>query len=120
MKFRSLLLIVPFALPLNVYAVAAGHMSVSVQNDDSAQRQALSSALVNRDPEVRRMAAEEIARRAEPWFKNLVDGCRLQEKDSKVRLALDWALYRLGENKTLFEIVKSLDSARHSQAVGYL
>jgi HEAT repeat protein len=66
------------------------------------------------------MAAEEIARKAEPWFKNMVDGCRLQEKDSKVRLALDWALYRLGENKALFEIVKSLDSGRHTQAVGYL
>ena len=120
MKFRSLLFIVSFALVLNVYTLAAVRLSVPVQNDDAAQRQALSSALVNRDPEVRRMAAEEIARRAEPWFKNMVDGCRLQEKDSKVRLALDWALYRLGENEALFEIVKSLDSGRHSQAVGYL
>jgi hypothetical protein len=120
MKFRSLLLIVFVAVGLNVSAVAAVRVNVSGQNDDAAQRQALSTGLVNRDPEVRRMAAEEIARRAEPWFKNMVDGCRLQEKDSKVKLALDWALYRLGENKALFEVIKSLDSGRHSQAVGYL
>jgi hypothetical protein len=120
MNFRYLLLFTLVSVLFSVSPVAARGPGITVQDDDAARRQTLSSALVNRDPEVRRMAAEEIARRAEPSFKNLVEGCRLQEKDSRVKLALDWARYRLGENTALFEIVKNLDSGRHSQAVGYL
>jgi HEAT repeat protein len=52
--------------------------------------------------------------------RTLVEGYRLQEKDAKVRLALDWALYRMGKNEALFSIVKELESSRQSQAVGYL
>jgi hypothetical protein len=44
---------------------------------------------------------------------------KLQEKN-KVRLALDWALHRMGKAGTLFRIVRELNSSRHDQAVSYL
>ena len=52
--------------------------------------------------------------------KKLVEGYLLVEKEKRVRLALSWALYRMGKSQLLFEIVRDLDSGRHDQAVGYL
>jgi len=52
--------------------------------------------------------------------KKLVEGYRLQEKNKEVRLALDWALYRMGHSEALFRVVHDLDSGRYEQAVGYL
>jgi hypothetical protein len=50
----------------------------------------------------------------------MIEGYRLQEKNKRVRLALDWALYRVGKSEALFQIVSELNSSRHDQAVGYL
>ena len=61
-------------------------------NPEVAARQ-----LTNRDDLVRQRAAEEIARLAPADKRRLVEGYRLQEKNERVRLALDWALYRLGK-----------------------
>jgi HEAT repeat protein len=44
----------------------------------------------------------------------------VQEKNKNVRLALDWALYRMGKQEALYRIVRELDSSRHEQSVGYL
>ena len=76
--------------------------------------------LSSRDPEVRRAAAEELARVAAVDQKKLLEGYHLQEKDRKVRLALDWALYRVGKADALYRVVRELDSSRYDQAVGYL
>ena len=77
--------------------------------------------LTNRDPLVRQRAAEELARLAAVDQRRLVEGYRLQEKNARVKLALDWALYRIGKRETLFEIVRALDSAeRRNQAYAYL
>jgi HEAT repeat protein len=72
------------------------------------------------DPVVRREAAEALARLAASDQKKLVEGFHLQEKNKDVRLALEWALYRMGKSDYLFRIVRELDSGRHDQAVGYL
>jgi hypothetical protein len=72
------------------------------------------------DPIVRREAAEALARLAAVEQKKLVEGYELQEKNKNVKLALDWALYRMGKSDMLFRIVRELDSGRHDQAVGYL
>ncbi|HEX8773761.1 MAG TPA: hypothetical protein VF735_09125 [Pyrinomonadaceae bacterium] len=76
--------------------------------------------LASSDPLERRHAAEELARTAATEQLRLVSGYRLQEKDARVRLALDWALYRMGKTETLFDIVRNLNSSRRVQAATYL
>jgi HEAT repeat protein len=72
------------------------------------------------DALVRQRSAEALARLAATSQRKLVEGYQLQEKNKEVRLALDWALYRMGRAETLYRIVDELDSGRQSQAVGYL
>lgn len=77
--------------------------------------------LSHKSPYVRREAAEELARLAAGEHRRLVEGYRAQEKDSRVRAALDWALYRMGRDESLFRLVDALDSKKHAdQVVAYL
>src|SRR5215207_1814355 len=86
-----------------------------------ADSSAVARKLSSRSPFERRKAAEELARLAAVEHLRLAEGYRAQEKDSRVKLALDWALYRMGENETLFELVKALDEkGRAEQSVAYL
>ncbi len=84
--------------------------------DSSAVVKRLSSRI----PAQRREAAEELARSAASEYRRLLDGYRVQEKDARVRVAMDWALYRLGKNEALFSVVRALDSKQSDQAVQYL
>ena len=61
-----------------------------------------------------------MARRADTRQRKLVEGYRLQEKHPRVRLALDWALYRMGKPDTLYTVVRDLDSTRYNQSEAYL
>ena len=79
-----------------------------------------SKGLSSADPNVRRRSAEALARLAATDQRKLVEGYQLQEKNKEVRLALDWALYRMGHTDALYRVVKDLDSGRQDQAVGYL
>lgn len=79
-----------------------------------------SKQLGSTDPNVRRRSAEALARLAATDQRKLVEGYQLQESNKEVRLALDWALYRMGHEEALYRIVKDLDSGRQDQAVGYL
>jgi HEAT repeat protein len=72
------------------------------------------------DPHVRQRSAEALAKLASTSQRKLVEGYQLQEKNKEVRLALDWALYRMGRGEALYRIVDELDSGRQTQAVGYL
>ena len=72
------------------------------------------------DANVRRRSAEALAQLAATDQRKLVEGYQLQEGNKEVRLALDWALYRMGRSASLFRIVDELDSGRHEQAIGYL
>jgi hypothetical protein len=72
------------------------------------------------DPLLRQRSAEALARLAASDQRKLVEGYQLQEKNKEVRLALDWALYRMGKAEALYTVVDDLDSARQEQAVGYL
>jgi HEAT repeat protein len=72
------------------------------------------------DPAVRQRSAEALARLAATSQRKMVEGYQLQEKNKEVRLALDWALYRMGRAEALYRIVDELDSGRQAQAVGYL
>ncbi|HEV8204664.1 MAG TPA: hypothetical protein VGP98_10525 [Pyrinomonadaceae bacterium] len=72
------------------------------------------------DAHVRQRSAEALARLAATSQRKLVEGYQLQEKNKEVRLALNWALYRMGRAEALYRIVDELDSGRQNQAVGYL
>jgi hypothetical protein len=72
------------------------------------------------DPLVRQRSAEALARLAATDQRKLVEGYQLQENNKEVRLALDWALYRMGRSEMLYRIVDELDSGRQEQAIRYL
>jgi hypothetical protein len=72
------------------------------------------------DALLRQRSAEALARLAATDQRKLVEGYQLQEKNKEVRLALDWALYRMGRAEALYRIVDELDSGRQEQALGYL
>jgi hypothetical protein len=76
--------------------------------------------LGSRDPLVRQHGAEELARLEAADQRRVVEGYRLQEKNERVRLALDWALYRFGKKESLFSVTRALDSSRSAQASSYL
>ena len=110
---------------LCLLVLCTGDLSATAQSpvdgiDARANTAELAQKLGNVDPLVRQRSAEALARLAAVDQKKLVEGYQLQEKNKDVRLALDWALYRMGHSEALFRIVRELDSGRQSQAVGYL
>ena len=99
--------------------------TVKAQEGDEGDRIPLAAGkaakqLASPDPLTRQLAAEELARLAAVDQLRLVDGYRAQEKDKQVRLALDWALYRLGRPEKLYAVVSELEGKRSKQATGYL
>src|ERR1051325_472364 len=117
----------PLVLLLALLCLSAGS-TLRAQSDpgeDDTTSTARSSAMVagrlaSRDPLERQHAAEELARTGATEQLRLVSGYRLQERDARVRLALDWALYSTEKTETLFTIVRNLDSSRRNQAANYL
>lgn len=81
---------------------------------------ALARQLASRDPLARQRAAEDLAHLAAAEQRRLIEGHRLQEKNARVRVALDWALYRAGRRESLYDLVRALDSGRSDQAQVYL
>ena len=117
-----------FILFLLVLVVCAGTASAQAQPPQSpidgidARTDAteLAKQLGSADAHVRQRSAEGLARLAAVDQKKLIEGYYLLEKNKEVRLALDWARYRIGRSEALFEIVQELDSGRQEQAIGYL
>ena len=94
--------------------------------DERGGPSAVSSAevarkLSSRVASERQAAAEELARLAAVEHRRLAEGYRAQEKDARARLALDWALYRMGRGESLYQLVAALDEKRQAeQSVAYL
>jgi HEAT repeat protein len=112
-------------LCLVLLLIVSGAASVRAQSDGGEGNLDNGSAaaqkeLRSREPLVRQRAAEDLARVASPANRKLLEGYRLQEKNARVKLALDWALYRIGKKESLFAIVNALDSQRAEQANTYL
>jgi len=112
-----------------IYAVAIGLLATifvhaqqaPIDGVDARSNPAdFAKQLGSTDPLVRQRSAEALARLAATDQRKLVEGYQLQEKNKEVRLALDWALYRMGRAEALYRIVEDLDSGRQAQAVGYL
>src|SRR5689334_24834834 len=109
-----------FLLLLVIVSVSKAQES-SVDGVDARSNPAeFAKQLGSSDPMVRQKSAEALAKLAETSQRKLVEGYELQEKNKEVRLALDWALYRMGKAEALYRIVDDLDSGRQDQAIGYL
>ena len=109
-----------FLLVLFVVGSAQAQQS-SVDGVDARSNPAeFAKQLGSTDPLVRQQSAEALARLAAADQRKLVEGYQLQEKNKEVRLALEWALYRMGRSEMLYRIVDELDSGRQEQAIGYL
>jgi hypothetical protein len=89
-------------------------------NPNEAAARAAVQRLASADPLLRQQGAEELARLSANEQQKLVEGYYIQEKNSRVKLALAWALYRMSKSQMLFAIVRDLDSSRAVQAAGYL
>src|SRR3977135_3889295 len=99
-------------LSLAVKAQSSAPDDGATQVDSAQYARRLSSS----NAQTRQGAAEALGRLAAVEQKKLIEGYVLQEKDKRVRLALNWALYRMGKSQTLFAIVRDLDSSRRDQA----
>ena len=121
-RFVVLLLLLLLLLPAGLVVKAQISTRASTPDDGSAQVDSghYAKQLSSVDPVTRRSAAEALAQLAALDQKKLVEGYVIQEKDKRVRLSLNWALYRMGKSTVLYEIVRDLDSSRHDQAAGYL
>lgn len=107
-------------LVLACAAARAQEDATLYQGDAPTRAELAVRRLTHKDPFVRQRAAEELARLRAADKKILIEGYRLQEKNKRVQLALDWALYRLGKEENLYAIVRALDSPRRNQAYAYL
>lgn len=125
MNFRGSVIILLLLISAAAKSSAA-NSAVAFAQDDAGNPSRIDSATVARklssqNPLERREAAEALARLAAVEHRRLVEGYRVQERDARVRLALDWALYRMGKNESLFALVRSLDSKKQAeQSVAYL
>jgi HEAT repeat protein len=102
-----------------------GAINVQAQSNEDATNvedpaAVAAKQLTSRDPLLRQQAAEELARLEAADQLRLIEGYRLQEKNTRVKLALDWALFRMGKTEALFAVVRALDSSRSTQANAYL
>ena len=111
-----------FCLCLLLLAVSVGaHAQTDAEDSDGTGASvAAARQLGSRDPVLRQRAAEELAAIGATNQRRMLEGYRLQEKNARVRLALDWALYRTGKSAALFELVRALDSSRAAQSRAYL
>ena len=116
------LFVLPLVLLLLMFGTACEIRAQSPVDgiDARANTAELAAQLGNADPLVRQRSAEALARLAAVDQKKLVEGYQLQEKNKEVRVALDWALYRMGKAEALFRVVHELDSSRQQQVIGYL
>jgi HEAT repeat protein len=102
-------------------ATAAVFGRTGAQEPDArTDHAALARRLASSDSLTRREAAEGLAKLAAVDQLKIVQGYYLQEKDKRVRLALDWALYRMGQSEALYRVVRELTTSRHIQAASYL
>jgi HEAT repeat protein len=107
-------------LLLAICNVGARAQSSAPDDDTGANSAPYAKQLSSLDPVTRQAAAEALAHLVALDQKKLIEGYVLQEKDKRVRLALNWALYRMGKSTVLFQIARDLGSSRHDQAAGYL
>ncbi|HEX8707121.1 MAG TPA: hypothetical protein VF723_02580 [Pyrinomonadaceae bacterium] len=119
-RLKQLTAVVPALALLCLMSASARAQAAQDEEGTGAAESAAVKQLTSRDPLVRQRGAEELARLEATGQRRLVEGYRLQEKNARVRLALDWALFRMGKAEALLTVIRALDSQRYNQAHEYL
>jgi HEAT repeat protein len=87
---------------------------------DPSSKQLFFQNQQNKDADVRRMANAGLARLGDESNAQRISANRLTEKDSKVKTAQAFALYRMGRPEYLDELIRALDGGTESTAREYI
>ncbi len=93
--------------------------ALALMGDDRAEQIFLEN-IDDKDGERRRYAVEGLARIADQKYANQISRLILTEKNGDVKLAMSWALYKMGEREQIKNIAPRLASGQREQAYGYL
>jgi HEAT repeat protein len=74
----------------------------------------------DKDDDRRQYAVEGLARIADPRYLDQISRLILVEKNSDVKLAQHWALYKMGARPNIQDVVRKLDTSSSEQAYEYL
>jgi HEAT repeat protein len=93
--------------------------ALSLIGDENAE-QTFVENMGDRDRDRRRYAFEGLARIADARYLDQLSRLVLTERDSEVKLAQHWALYKMGARPNLQYVVRKLDTDQAEQAYHYL
>ncbi|MEW6129558.1 MAG: HEAT repeat domain-containing protein [Acidobacteriota bacterium] len=93
--------------------------ALALIGDDRAEQIFLEN-LNDKDSERRRYSVEGLARIADKKYADQLSRMLLIEKNGDVKLALNWALYKMGEREQIRNIAPKLSTGQSEQAYGYL
>jgi HEAT repeat protein len=93
--------------------------ALSLIGDDRAE-QTFVENMTDNDADRRQYAFEGLARIADPRYMDQISRLVLTEKNGDVKLAEQWALYRMGSLPNIQYIVRKLDTDQEEQARTYL
>jgi HEAT repeat protein len=93
--------------------------ALSILGDEKAE-QVFVENVGDKDPERRRYAVEGLARIGDPRYMDQFSRLVLTEEDADTKLALHWAIYKLGSRPDIQYVVRKLDTGQAEQAREYL
>ena len=93
--------------------------ALSLIGDERAE-QTFVENMTDNDADRRQYAFEGLARIADPRYSDQISRLVLTEKNGDVKLAEQWALYRMGSRPNIQYIVRKLDTDQEQQARTYL
>ncbi|HXG91669.1 MAG TPA: HEAT repeat domain-containing protein [Blastocatellia bacterium] len=93
--------------------------ALSLIGDERAE-QTFVENLTDKDADRRQYAIEGLARIADPRYTDQISKIALTEKNNDVKLAAQWALYKMGDRANLQFVVRKLDTDQGEQARTYL
>ena len=93
--------------------------ALSLIGDERAE-QTFVENMTDHDADRRQYAFEGLARIADPRYLDQISRLVLTEKNGDVKLAEQWALYRMGSRPNIQYIVRKLDTDQEQQARAYL
>jgi HEAT repeat protein len=97
----------------------AALVALAMIGDDRAE-QVFVENLTDKDASRRQSAAEGLARIGDQKYSDQISRLVLTEKNNDVKLAQQWALYKLGQRDQMRNIVPKLYSGQDDQAYAYL
>ncbi|HET9529389.1 MAG TPA: HEAT repeat domain-containing protein, partial [Blastocatellia bacterium] len=93
--------------------------ALSLIGDERAE-QTFVENMADRDDDRRRYAFEGLARIADPRYLDQISRLVLTERSSHVKLAQQWALYKMGSRPNIQYVVRKLGTDQQDQAYHYL